>query len=98
VEQNGNGHRPKLVFFYSERSGRSRRAEGFLAQVLQRRHNHETFHLYRVEVAEHPDVAERFGVGTVPALMLVVDNKVGGRLEALRGCREIESFLEPWLN
>lgn len=29
--------RAKLVFFYSERSGRSRRVEGYLAQVLQRR-------------------------------------------------------------
>ena len=35
--------RPRLVFFYSRQSGRSRRAEGFLAQVLQRRRNFETF-------------------------------------------------------
>jgi hypothetical protein len=41
---------PQLVFFYSPRSGQSRRADGFLAQVLQRRHNHETFTLVRVDV------------------------------------------------
>ena len=40
--------RPKLVFFYSPRSGRCRRVEAFVAQVLQRRRNHETFELVRV--------------------------------------------------
>ena len=35
------GARPRLVFFYSPVCGRCRRAEGLLAQVLQRRHNHE---------------------------------------------------------
>ena len=29
--------KPKLVFFHSPRSGRSRRVDGFVAQVLQRR-------------------------------------------------------------
>src|SRR5262249_12317282 len=32
---------PQLVFFHSSLSGACRRAEGFLAQVLQRRRNHE---------------------------------------------------------
>ena len=49
------GARPRLVFFYSPVSGRCRRAEGFLAQVLQRRHNHETFDLHRVSVDTRPD-------------------------------------------
>ena len=48
-------HKAKLVFFYSEQSGRSRRVEGFLAQVLQRRQNHETFELVRVSVERHPE-------------------------------------------
>ena len=42
------GSQPGLVFFHSSVSGACRRAEGFLAQVLQRRQNHETFKLYRV--------------------------------------------------
>src|SRR5579875_2608140 len=33
--------RPKLLFFYSAHSGQCRRAEALLAQVLQRRHNHD---------------------------------------------------------
>ncbi len=34
--------KPSLVFFHSASSGRCRRVEGFLAQVLQRRANHDT--------------------------------------------------------
>jgi hypothetical protein len=34
--------KPKLVFALSGRDGRSRRLDAYLAQVLQRRHNHDT--------------------------------------------------------
>jgi thioredoxin-like negative regulator of GroEL len=90
--------RPGLVYFYSARSGACRRAEGFLAQVLQRRKNHGTFNLYRVEEEERPDLVERFRVDHTPTLVVVEDKIVRGRLESPRGCREIERFLAPWLN
>jgi thioredoxin-like negative regulator of GroEL len=89
---------PKLVVFLSGRSGASRRAEGFLAQVLQRRRNHKTFQIYHVDIDDRPDLAERFGVTIVPSLAVVIDNKLCGRLEKPRGCREIEAFLKPWLH
>ena len=88
--------RPRLVFFYSPRSGRSRRADGFLAQVLQRRGNHDTFKLIRVDVDARPDLAERFKV-SAPALVVIEDGRVQARLERPRGCREIAERLEPWL-
>jgi len=86
-----------LVFFTSETDGRCRRAEGFLAQVLQRRHNHETFFLRFVEQAEHPELIDRFKVETTPTLMVVADKIVRGKLVAPRGCEEIQAFLAPWL-
>ncbi|HEY1365778.1 MAG TPA: thioredoxin family protein [Gaiellaceae bacterium] len=89
--------RPGLVFFYSPVSGSCRRVEGFLAQVLQRRRNHGTFRLYRVAEEERPDLVERFEIRTMPTLVVVQDNLVQARLERPRGCREIESFLAPWL-
>ncbi len=89
--------RPSLVFFYSPQSGPSRRVEGFLAQVLQRRGNHRTFRLYRVAREERPDLTARFGVDQVPTLVVVDGKRVRGRLELPRGCEEIESFLAPWL-
>lgn len=89
--------RPRLVFFHSPRSGPSRRVEGFLAQVLQRRGNHRTFQLYRVAREERPDLAARFAVDHVPTLVVVEGKRVRGRLETPRGCDEIETFLAPWL-
>jgi len=90
-------HQPLLVFVHSERSGRCRRAEAFLAQVLQRRRNHETFRLRRLDVDARPDIAERLHVKTLPTLLLIEDKVVRGRLEDPRGCREITDFLDPWL-
>ena len=88
---------PRLVFFYSQVSGACRRAEGFLAQVLQRRRNHGTFRLYRVEQQERPDLVERFGIQEMPTLVVVEGKSVRAKLARPRGCRDIERFLAPWL-
>ena len=89
---------PRLVFFHSALSGNCRRVEGFLAQVLQRRRNHETFRLYNVAQEERPDLLERFEVDRLPTLVVVEGKTVRARLESPRGCREIERFLKPWLH
>jgi thioredoxin-like negative regulator of GroEL len=90
-------HKPRLVFFFSPESGHCRRVEGFLAQVLQQRRNHETFQLYRVDSNERPDLAERFHLARVPTLYVVEGKRVRARLEEPRGCRDIQRFLQPWL-
>jgi thioredoxin family protein len=89
--------KPTLCFFYSPRSGPSRRVEAFLAQVLQRRQNHRTFALRRVNCDEHPELAERFQVRALPALVVLESRKIRTRLDGPCGCREIEELLEPWL-
>ncbi|HEY8028741.1 MAG TPA: thioredoxin family protein [Gaiellaceae bacterium] len=89
--------RPKLLFFYTESSGRSRRVEGYLAQVLQRRRNHDTFQIHRIDVETHADLAQRCGVDNHPALVIVENNRVGARIEQPRGCKEIEKALAAWL-
>ena len=90
--------KPGLVFFHSSVSGRCRRVEGFLAQVLQRRRNHETFRFYSVASEHRPDLVEKFGVEHLPTLVVVEDKQIRARLEDPRGCRDIERFLAPWLN
>jgi hypothetical protein len=89
--------KPKLVFFYSPRSGRSRRVEGFLAQVLQHRHNHDTFELLRVSVERRPDLAARFRVVELPTVLVIADRKEERRIVNPRGCRDLEHQLRPWL-
>jgi thioredoxin-like negative regulator of GroEL len=87
----------RLAFFASDTSGRCRRVEGFLAQVLQRRHNHETFAVVPVSQEKQPLLFERFGIEQVPTLVVIEGKQVRGRLETPRSCREIELFLQPWL-
>jgi thioredoxin-like negative regulator of GroEL len=83
--------------FYSPLSGRCRRVEGFIAQVLQRRRNHDTFDLVRVSVDRRPDLAAKFGIEQVPTICIVEDRKLRRRVVAPRGCRELERELDPWL-
>jgi thioredoxin-like negative regulator of GroEL len=90
--------RPRLVFFYSPLSGRCRRVEGFIAQVLQRRRNHGTFDLVRVSVDRRPDLADKFLIGEVPTICVVEGRKLKRRIVAPKGCRELEEELEPWLH
>jgi thioredoxin-like negative regulator of GroEL len=96
--QQASQTQPRLVFFHSKLSGRCRRVEGFIAQVLQRRQNHGTFVLHEVDVEERPDLVERFEIGEVPTLLVVAERRVQGRLSHPRGCRDIENMLKPWLN
>jgi hypothetical protein len=71
--------------------------EGFIAQVLQRRRNHETFRYYSVANEQRPDLIEKFGILTIPTLVVIDDKRIAGQLEGPRGCGEIEKFLSPWL-
>ena len=89
--------RPQLLFFYSDRSGPCRKAEAYLAQVLQRRHNHDTFRIARVSLERHPALAQRFAVVEVPAILVVYGGRVRARLNGPVGRRDIQSTLAPWL-
>jgi hypothetical protein len=93
----GETERPRLILVYSERSGASRRVDGYLAQVLQRRRNHETFVVHRVSIDERPDVAARLGVDEVPAILVVEGRRVRRRLVRPKNCQEISAALSAWL-
>jgi thioredoxin-like negative regulator of GroEL len=98
LDETAQAAKPGLVFFHSSVSGRCRRVEGYLAQVLQRRRNHETFRLYSVAREQRPDLIERFGIRLLPTLVVVERDTVRARLESPHGCRDIEAFLAPWLH
>lgn len=88
--------RPRLVFFHSPKSGRCRRVEGWIAQVLQHRRNHDTFQLVRVSVDDRPDLAERFHIEAVPTVCVVEGRRLRKRVTP-RGCKDLERELAPWL-
>jgi thioredoxin-like negative regulator of GroEL len=89
--------RARLIFFTSEKSGPARRAEAWVAQVLQHRRNHRRIKLVIVDTATRPDLAERFRVSRLPTLFVVEGKVAKARLECPRGAREIAALLTPWL-
>jgi len=66
--------------------------------VLQRRRNHDTFRFYAVAQEQRPDLIEKFRIAELPTLVVLEGKTVRGRLEGAAGCRQIETFLAPWLH
>jgi thioredoxin-like negative regulator of GroEL len=89
--------RPQLVVAFSKTSGQSRRLDAFLALVLQRRRNHDSFRLIRLDVGQSPELAKRLGVEKVPTLVVIEHRKIAGRLVEPSDVRAIQAFLKPWL-
>jgi thioredoxin 1 len=87
--------KPLLVFFTSSKSGPARRMDSTLAH-LARKERHRV-RLTRVDIDERPDLAERFGVGTVPTLVLVCNRRVAERLEGRASVPRIEAMLDEHL-
>lgn len=85
------------MFFYGRTSGPSRRVEAFLSQVLQRRKNHDTFHLIRVCAETRPELVEHFRIKEIPAIVIVDGRRVRAHLENPRHCNLVEEALAPWL-
>ena len=80
-----------------ERAVLRSRIEGYIAQVLQRRRNHDTFKYYAVAQEERPDLLEKFGIQLTPTLVVLENKVIRARLEEPRGSKDIERFLAPWL-
>jgi thioredoxin-like negative regulator of GroEL len=89
---------PKLLYFYSPKSGLSRRVEAFLDQVLQERRNHGSFSRARVDVDRAPQLAEHFAVADVPAIVVLEDGRVVRKVEGRVSVGGIRDTLGPWLH
>ena len=89
---------PLLLLFAEYTSGQSRRMDGFVAHVLQRRHNHGSFR-YRIVLREQrPDLFERFHVEDAPTLVIVDEGAVQARLTGYHRPSDVEKLLAPWLH
>jgi thioredoxin-like negative regulator of GroEL len=89
---------PILLLFGEYTSGQSRRMDGFVSHVLQRRHNHASFR-YRIVLREQrPDLFERFHVDEAPTLMVIDDGAVQARLAGYHRPSAVEDLLRPWLH
>jgi thioredoxin-like negative regulator of GroEL len=90
-------NKPHLLFFYSPTNGPDRRVEGFLAQVLQRRRNHDSFAITRIDITTRADLAKRFRINDTPTILVVTDGKVRTRFTQPTGPTAIQRQLQPWL-
>jgi thioredoxin-like negative regulator of GroEL len=87
--------RPLLVFFTSHRSGPARRMESLLAHIARKERGR--LRVSKVDIEDRPDLAERFRVGQVPSLALVVERRVVSRIDGRATAPRIETMLEPYL-
>lgn len=88
---------PLLLLFASKTDGPSRRLDGFVAHVVQRRHNHDSFRYRTVIQEDRPDLFDRFHVEHAPALMVIDDKQVAARMDGFQRPADVESMLAPWL-
>ena len=91
-----NDARPLLVFFRSERSGPARRMESLLAHFARK--ERARLRVARVDVDDRPDLARRFEVESVPALVLVKGGSILGRLDGRASAPRIDALLAPHLD
>jgi len=83
-----------LVFFTSARSGPARRMESLVAHVARK--ERERLRVAHVDVDTRPDLAKKFSVENVPALVLVVERKVVARLDGRASAPRIERMLDEY--
>jgi thioredoxin-like negative regulator of GroEL len=89
--------RPRLIFFYSPKSGHSRRTESHIAQVLQAGRNHDTFRRIRVSMEDRPELAEQLEVDAEPTILVVENRRVQRRIVQPKGVPAIRAGLSDWL-
>ena len=84
-----------LVFVGKEQSGPSRRMESLVAwvKVTQKKH----LRVIDVDADHDPALVRRLGVRNVPALVLVKDRRVLGRLEGRATGRQIDDLIRPYI-
>jgi thioredoxin-like negative regulator of GroEL len=90
-----NDGRLLLLFFTHERSGPARRMESLLAHLARK--ERERLRVRRVDVDARPDLAARFDVKDVPALVLLKEKRPVARIDGRSSAPRIERMLEPFL-
>jgi thioredoxin 1 len=86
---------PTLIFLSQRTSGPSRRMESLVAWV--RVTQKKRIHVVTVDAEQNPEVAQRLGVSTVPALVLLERGEVVGKLEGRVTGGEIDALIRPRL-
>lgn len=84
---------PVLIFFRDPTSGPSRRMENLVAWV--RVTQKKKLRVVVLDAGENQVTLQRLGICTVPALVLVQNGRVVGRLEGRARGQQIEALIRP---
>jgi len=86
---------PALLFFAQARSGASRRMSSLVAwvKVTQKR----KLNVIDVDVDSNPELVGALGVTELPALVLIKNGRVVGKLEGRATGRQIDELIRPHL-
>jgi len=84
-----------LLFFYSPSSGPSRRMDGIVSWLYVR--ERKRLRLQPINADVHKEIASRFDVSRVPALILVKGGRVVSRLDGRVTGRQVDDAMLPHL-
>ena len=84
-----------LVFFTRATSGPARRMESLLAHVARK--ERDRLRVRRVDADRDSRLLSKFAVEQVPSLVLVIDQRVAGRIDGRASLPEIEQLLDQKL-
>ncbi|MDD1676190.1 MAG: thioredoxin [Methanomicrobiales archaeon] len=85
--------KPVLIDFYADWCGPCRR-QGPIIDELKKKIG-EKVDVRKVNVDEHMDEADKYGIQVVPTLIIEKDGKVMHMLEGVTEAAELESMLTP---
>jgi len=83
--------RPVLIDFFAEWCGPCKR-QGPILEELKRRMG-EKIEIRQIDVDQHMDMANRYGIRVVPTLIIEKDGKVVRSLEGVTSAETLESML-----
>lgn len=84
------------MFFSSRRSGPSRRMESLVAHIARK--DRDRLRVVQVDVDDKPELAAKLRVTEAPAIVLVVDRRVVGRLDGRASAPKIEALVAEHLH
>jgi thioredoxin-like negative regulator of GroEL len=93
IATQGIAAKPTLVFVGHDRSGPSRRMESLVAWVKVTQKTR--LRVVDVDANENPRLVRGLGVSKIPALVLLKDRCILGRLEGRATGRQISDLINP---
>lgn len=86
---------PVLVVFGAAWSARNKELDPIIDQIAAEKG--DSLKVFRLDIDDSPNVGTRYGVRSVPTLIMFVAGKMVALLIGKRGKSEIDAFIAPWV-